>query len=198
MLADIRNILIISTPNDIPSFEWLFGMGEKLGLNISYAEQEVPRGIADAFLIGESFIGTDDVCLILGDNLFYGHNLTENLQSAVRELDGAFVYGYPVNDLSSFGVCEFDNDGKVISIEGKTKVPNILGKPHSLITYVKDRPGYDRRYAINSGKLQSGFAGNPKKDFSDGIKQTVKWYCDNPEWVKRIITGEYRKYNCEV
>ncbi len=123
MLADIRNILIISTPNDIPSFERLFGTGEKLGLNISYAEQEVPRGIADAFLIGESFIGTDDVCLVLGDNLFYGHNLTENLQSAVRGLDGAFVFGYPVNDPSSFGVCEFDNDGKVISIEEKPKVP---------------------------------------------------------------------------
>lgn len=123
MLADIRDILIISTPKDIPSFERLFGTGEKLGLNISYAEQEVPGGIAEAFLIGESFIGTDDVCLILGDNLFYGQNLTDNLRSAVRELDGAFVFGYPVNDPSAFGVCEFDKGGNVISIEEKPQVP---------------------------------------------------------------------------
>lgn len=123
MLADIRDILIISTPKDLPAFERLFGTGEKLGLNISYAEQDVPRGLADAFLIGESFIGADNVCLVLGDNLFYGQNLTENLQSAVRELGGAFVFGYPVNNPSSFGVCEFDEAGNVISIEEKPKLP---------------------------------------------------------------------------
>ena len=123
MLADIRDILIISTPKDLPAFERLFGTGEKVGLNISYAEQKTPRGLADAFLIGEDFIGTDDVCLVLGDNLFYGQNLTENLQSAVRELDGAVVFGYPVNNPSAFGVCEFDRNGKVISIEEKPKAP---------------------------------------------------------------------------
>ncbi len=123
MLADIRDILIISTPADLPAFERLFGTGEKLGLNISYAKQEVPRGLADAFIIGESFIGNDEVCLVLGDNLFYGQNLTENLRSAVRELDGAFVFGYPVNNPTAFGVCEFDGNGKVISIEEKPKVP---------------------------------------------------------------------------
>ena len=123
MLADIRDILIISTPKDLPAFERLFGTGEKWGLNISYAEQDVPRGLADAFLIGESFIGTDDVCLVLGDNLFYGQNFTENLQSAVRNLDGASVFGYPVNNPSAFGVCEFDEDGNVISIEEKPENP---------------------------------------------------------------------------
>lgn len=123
MLAGIRDILIISTPKDLPAFERLFGTGEKLGLNISYAAQKTPRGLADAFLIGESFIGTDNVCLVLGDNLFYGQNLTKNLQTAVRELDGATVFGYPVTNPSSFGVCEFDENGRVISIEEKPKIP---------------------------------------------------------------------------
>lgn len=123
MLAGIRDILIISTPNDLPAFERLFGTGEKLGLSISYAEQAVPQGIADAFIIGESFIGTDSVCLVLGDNLFYGQNLTESLNEAVRELDGAVVFGYPVNDPAAFGVCEFDKNGNVISIEEKPEVP---------------------------------------------------------------------------
>lgn len=123
MLAGIRDILIISTPKDLPAFERLFGTGEKLGLNISYAEQSYPRGLADAFLIGEDFIGGDSVCLVLGDNLFYGQSLTESLQSAVRELDGAFVFGYPVNNPSAFGVCEFDKNGRVISIEEKPKNP---------------------------------------------------------------------------
>lgn len=123
MLAGIRDILIISTPNDLPAFERLFGTGEKLGLSISYAEQAVPQGIADAFIIGESFIGTDSVCLVLGDNLFYGQNLTESLNEAVRELDGAVVFGYPVNNPAAFGVCEFDKNGNVISIEEKPEVP---------------------------------------------------------------------------
>lgn len=123
MLAGIRDILIISTPKDLPAFERLFGTGEGLGLSISYAEQDVPRGIADAFIIGEDFIGDDSVCLVLGDNLFYGQNLTESLKSAVSELSGAFVFGYPVNNPSAFGVCEFDKNGRVISIEEKPAVP---------------------------------------------------------------------------
>lgn len=123
MLAQIRDILIISTPTDLPFFERLFGTGEKLGLNISYASQAVPRGLADAFIVGKTFIGTDDVCLILGDNLFYGQTLTESLNAAVRDLDGAFVFGYPVNNPSAFGVCEFDKDSNVISIEEKPSVP---------------------------------------------------------------------------
>ena len=98
-------------------------------------------------------------------------------------------------------------NGEIYNVGGNSEMSNIevvktildiLGKPGSLITYVKDRPGHDRRYAINSEKLQNGLCWKPETDFSDGIKQTVKWYCDNPEWVKRILTGEYRKYNCEV
>lgn len=123
MLADIKDILIISTPDDLPAFKKLFGDGRKLGLSISYAEQDKPRGLADAFLIGEKFIGKDDVCLVLGDNLFYGQNFTEILQKAVSDLDGATVFGYPVKNPEAFGVCEFDGNGNVISIEEKPENP---------------------------------------------------------------------------
>lgn len=123
MLADIRDILIISTPKDLPAFERLFGNGNKWGLNISYAEQTEPKGLADAFLVGESFIGKDNVCLVLGDNLFHGQSLTEILQTAVRELDGATVFGYPVNNPTAFGVCAFDENGNITAIEEKPEMP---------------------------------------------------------------------------
>ena len=123
MLADVKDILIISTPYDLPAFKKLFGDGSALGLNISYAEQDKPRGLADAFLVGEKFIGNDDVCLVLGDNLFYGQSFTEILQKAVNELDGATVFGYPVKNPEAFGVCEFDSEGNVISIEEKPEMP---------------------------------------------------------------------------
>lgn len=123
MLADIREVLIISTSKDLPAFQRLFGDGGKLGMNISYAEQETPRGLAEAFIIGESFIGSDSVCLVLGDNLFYGQNLTEILRKAVAELDGATVFGYPVKNPKNFGVCVFDHEGNVTAIEEKPAVP---------------------------------------------------------------------------
>ena len=123
MLADIREVLIISTSKDLPAFQRLFGDGGKLGMNISYAEQETPRGLAEAFIIGESFIGSDSVCLVLGDNLFYGQNLTEILRKAVAELDGATVFGYPVKNPENFGICVFDQEGNVIAIEEKPAVP---------------------------------------------------------------------------
>lgn len=123
MLADIREVLIISTSKDLPAFRRLFGDGSKLGMNISYAEQETPRGLAEAFIIGESFIGSDSVCLVLGDNLFYGQNLTEILRKAVAELDGATVFGYPVKNPENFGICVFDHEGNVTAIEEKPAVP---------------------------------------------------------------------------
>ena len=123
MLADIREVLIISTSKDLPAFQRLFGDGGKLGMNISYAEQETPRGLAEAFIIGESFIGSDSVCLVLGDNLFYGQNLTEILRKAVAELDGATVFGYPVKNPENFGICVFDHEGNVTAIEEKPAVP---------------------------------------------------------------------------
>ena len=126
MLAKIRDILIISTPRDLPKFKELFGDGSHIGLNITYKEQKEPRGIAEAFIIGEDFIENDNVCLILGDNIFYGHGLSEILISAknsVEENGGAVVFGYYVKDPERYGVVEFDKNGNVISIEEKPKKP---------------------------------------------------------------------------
>lgn len=123
MLADIREVLIISTAEDLPAFKRLFGDGSKLGMHISYAQQEAPRGLAEAFIIGESFIGNDSVCLVLGDNLFYGQSFTKILRKAAEELDGATVFGYPVKNPRDFGICVFDDEGKVISIEEKPTNP---------------------------------------------------------------------------
>ncbi len=126
MLAGIRDILIISTPQDLPRFRDIFGDGSQLGLNFSYKEQQNPNGLAEAFLLGEEFIGSDSVCLILGDNVFYGHGLTDLLKKAVADAStkgGATVFGYYVNDPERYGVVEFDPDGKVLSIEEKPKDP---------------------------------------------------------------------------
>ncbi|MDX8549470.1 glucose-1-phosphate thymidylyltransferase RfbA [Methanospirillum sp. J.3.6.1-F.2.7.3] len=123
MLSGIREILIISTPRDLPLYEELFGDGNQLGLSLSYAIQEEPRGLADAFIVGEKFIGADRVALILGDNIFYGQHFSEILKRAVAHECGATIFGYYVRDPTAFGVVEFDMDGNVISIEEKPKKP---------------------------------------------------------------------------
>lgn len=123
MLAGIRDILIISTPQDIGRFEQIFGDGSNLGLNISYAVQPKPEGLAQAFIIGEDFIGDDNVALILGDNIFYGHGLRDLLRKAVSRKKGATIFGYYVKDPERFGVVEFDDEGKAISIEEKPEKP---------------------------------------------------------------------------
>ncbi|MFO7791081.1 MAG: glucose-1-phosphate thymidylyltransferase RfbA [Bacteroidales bacterium] len=123
MLAGIREILIISTPHDLPLYKNLFGDGKQLGLEISYAEQASPDGIAQAFLIGEDFIAGDEVCLVLGDNIFYGHGLGGKLLDSAKLTDGAVVFGYYVNDPQRYGVVEFDESGKVVSIEEKPEKP---------------------------------------------------------------------------
>ncbi|MFP4367761.1 MAG: glucose-1-phosphate thymidylyltransferase RfbA [Bacteroidales bacterium] len=123
MLAGIRDILIISTPHDLPVFKHLLGDGSRFGINFSYREQPAPEGLAQAFLIGEDFIGNEPVCLILGDNIFYGYGLSKILSNASDLEEGALVFGYLVNDPQRYGVVEFDNDGKVLSIEEKPENP---------------------------------------------------------------------------
>ena len=123
MLAGIREILIISTPRDLPAFKELFGTGEQLGLSMSYAVQETPRGLADAFLIGADFIGNDSVALVLGDNIFYGQSFSRVLRQAAEREKGATIFGYFVRDPREYGVVEFDENGKALSIEEKPEHP---------------------------------------------------------------------------
>ena len=126
MLAGIREVLIISTPRDLPVFEELFGTGEQLGMNFSYAVQETPRGLADAFIVGKEFIGSDPVALVLGDNIFYGQSFSKVLKSAAERTSseaGATIFGYYVRDPREYGVVEFDENGKAISIEEKPANP---------------------------------------------------------------------------
>lgn len=125
LLAEIKDVLIISTPQDIGNYEKLLGDGSKIGIHIEYAVQDKPRGLADAFIIGADFIGDDSVCLVLGDNVFYGQHFSGILSQAKQQVEeyGAAIFGYPVKDPRAFGVVEFDGDNKVISIEEKPEKP---------------------------------------------------------------------------
>ncbi|HET53993.1 MAG TPA: glucose-1-phosphate thymidylyltransferase [Ignavibacteria bacterium] len=141
MLAGIREILIISTPEDTSKFEQLLGDGSELGLKLSYKIQPSPDGLAQAFILGEEFIGDDDVCLVLGDNIFYGHGLTEMLIDAkdiVEKRKEAVVFGYYVNDPERYGVVEFDQNGKVLSVEEKPKQPKSNYAVVGLYFYTND------------------------------------------------------------
>ncbi len=123
MLAGIREVLIISTPRDLPAFKELFGSGEQLGMHFEYAVQEQPRGLADAFIIGAKFIGSDSVALVLGDNIFYGQSFSKLLREVASRESGATIFGYYVRDPREYGVVEFDESGKAISIEEKPAKP---------------------------------------------------------------------------
>lgn len=123
LLAGIKEILLISSPEAIDSYRELLGDGARIGISIEYAVQDKPRGLADAFIIGEKFIGDDSVCLVLGDNVFYGQNFTAMLEKAIKNNDGATIFGFPVNDARDFGVVEFDKNHNVISIEEKPQNP---------------------------------------------------------------------------
>jgi len=123
MLAGIRDVLVITTPEDSDQYRRLLGDGSRLGMNFQYAIQAVPRGLADAFLVGKEFIGDDKVCLILGDNIFFGHGLPQVLRSAAEQESGAVVFAYPVKDPERYGVVEFDENGRAISLEEKPLKP---------------------------------------------------------------------------
>lgn len=123
MLARIREVLIISTPRDLPVFRELLGDGSQLGMRLCYQVQEEPKGLAEAFLLGADFIGDDSVCLVLGDNIFYGYGFSERLRKAAARQDGATIFGYHVSNPEEFGVVDFDDDGNVISIEEKPEHP---------------------------------------------------------------------------
>jgi glucose-1-phosphate thymidylyltransferase len=167
MLADIRDVLVISTRRDLPMYRELLGTGERLGMKFSYAVQPEPRGLADAFIVGEGFIGGDSVALILGDNVFYGRNFTGVLRRAARIADGALIFGYWVNDPSEFGVVEFDGSGNALSLEEKPArpksnyaVPGLYfydGEVAEIAKSVKPSPrGEIEITAVNSEYLRRG------------------------------------------
>ena len=151
MLAGIREILIISTPTDLPRYEELLGDGTDFGVSFSYASQNEPRGLADAFIVGEEFIGDDNVALVLGDNIFHGHRFSEILQRAASIKEGAIIFGYYVRDPRPFGVVEFNEEGKVLSIEEKPEnpksnyvVPGLYFYDNSVIKMAKNIKPSDR------------------------------------------------------
>ena len=167
LLASIREILVISTPEDTPAYERLLRDGSNIGIDIQYKVQAEPRGLADAFILGEEFIGNDSVCLILGDNVFYGQDMTKTLRGAMEKRSGATIFGYPVKDAREFGVVEFDQNFKVLSIEEKPQhpksnyaVPGLYFYDHRVVDIAKNvKPsprGEIEITAVNNAYLEAG------------------------------------------
>ncbi|MBD3426524.1 MAG: glucose-1-phosphate thymidylyltransferase RfbA [Candidatus Omnitrophica bacterium] len=155
MLAGIRDVLVISTPVDLPRFRELLGTGEELGIRISYEVQPKPGGIAEAFIVGEKFIAGEDVCLILGDNIFFGHGLTELLQQAAESTDQAVIFGYYTKEPQRYGVVEFDQDQNVLSIEEKPDLPRSNYAVCGLYFYPNDVVGISKKIEPSSrGELE--------------------------------------------
>ena len=212
MLSGIKEVLIISTPQDLPNFERLFGDGSQLGISISYAEQPSPDGLAQAFIIGEDFIGDDDVCLILGDNIFYGAGLQQQLLEAktkVEEQNQAVVFGYYVEDPERYGVAAFDETGKVYDIEEKPKDPKsnyaIVGLyfyPNSVIEVAKQvKPSHRGELEIttvnqeylNQGVLQLQLLGRGFAWLDTGTHESLS---EATEFIKTIEKRTSLKVAC--
>ena len=187
MLAKIREVLIISTPRDVKVFEELLGDGSQLGMEITYTVQEAPRGLAEAFILGEKFIGNDHVCLVLGDNIFYGYGFSERLQRAASHQDGATIFGYHVSNPKDFGVVDFDSDGNVLSIEEKPQnpksnyaVPGLYFYDNNVVEIAKNvKPsarGELEITSVNNAYLEQG-------------KLKVELFCRGMAW---LDTGTHR------
>ena len=212
MLAGIREILIISTPEDVSSYEKLLSDGSDIGMSLSYAVQEKPRGLAEAFLIGRDFIGDDSVALVLGDNMFHGQDLTAILQSGMARVEsegGALVFGYPVRDARAFGVVEFDEDRRVVGIEEKPEhpksnyaVPGLYFYDNKVVEYAKNLKPSARgeleitdlnRVYLEEGKLNVELLGQGFTWLDTGTHESL---VDATNFVKTVETHQNRKIAC--
>ena len=212
MLAGIREILVISTPADLPGFRRLLGDGSDFGVRFSYAEQPSPDGLAQAFLIGETFIGDDAVCLVLGDNIFFGHGLNKRLKAAVENAEtgkGATVFGYYVDDPERFGIVEFDSEGKAISIEEKPEKPKsnycvtgLYFYDNKVVEYAKNLKPSPRgeleitdlnRIYLEDGSLNVELLGQGFTWLDTGTHESL---VEATNFVKTIETHQHRKIAC--
>lgn len=209
MSAGIREILIISTPDDTPRFEALLGNGKQFGIELQYAIQESPDGLAQAFIIGESFIGNDSVAMVLGDNIFHGHGLPKRLLAAAAKEDGATVFGYYVDDPERFGIVEFDENGKAISIEEKPQKPKsnycvtgLYFYDNKVVEYAKALKPSARgeleitdlnRIYLEKGKLEVTLLGQGFTWLDTGTHESL---VDATNFVKTVETHQHRKIAC--
>ena len=206
MNARIQDILIISTPEDTPRFEELLGNGSQFGIHLSYAVQESPDGLAQAFIIGEDFIGDDSVAMILGDNIFHGHGLKKLVRSAAEKKSGATVFGYYVDDPERFGIVEFDEEGKAVSIEEKPKsnycVTGLYFYDNRVVEYAKQLKPSARgeleitdlnQIYLNQGELDVTLLGQGFTWLDTGTHESL---VDATNFVKTVETHQHRKIAC--
>ena len=209
MSAGIRDILIISTPDDTPRFQHLLGDGSEFGVYLSYAVQPSPDGLAQAFIIGEEFIGTDSVAMILGDNIFHGHGLKKRLRAAAARRVGATVFGYYVDDPERFGIVEFDREGKAVSIEEKPEHPKsnycvtgLYFYDNKVVEYAKNLKPSQRgeleitdlnRIYLESGELSVELLGQGFTWLDTGTHESL---VDATNFVKTVETHQHRKIAC--
>ena len=209
MDAGIREILIISTPDDTPRFEALLGDGHQFGIELSYAVQPSPDGLAQAFIIGEEFIGDDNVAMVLGDNIFHGHGLRKRLQAAANKKSGATVFGYYVDDPERFGIVEFDSDGKAISIEEKPEHPKsnycvtgLYFYDNRVVEYAKNLAPSDRgeleitdlnKIYLENGELEVTLLGQGFTWLGTGTHESL---VEATNFVKTVETHQHRKIAC--